>query len=195
MPNWCYTNITISHENPQKIKKFNDLLDKWTSKNYMENGFGLEWLGNVVGNSGIDTADEKHDFKVRCRGRIIYKAFDDKVITIDTETAWVPMLQMWIKVLERYLPDAELIYTAEEPGCGIYYTNDPTVKDSYYIDSWSQEVCTNPEGHESEAINVLQKLLKTDECNIKRLTEMLNKSNVDDVIINQWEYVNEHDLD
>lgn len=194
MSNHCYTNITINHEDTNRLKTLYNLIEEWTSKNYRENGFGLSWLGNVVGNSGIDSSDENKDFSVRCRGSIIYMDFNGDQIIIDTETAWVPMMKMWIKVLEKYLPDAELIYSAEEPGCGIFWTNDPCIIGKYLIDSWNNDIEPNWEASKEFVISELQKLFKTDETNVKILIDMLNNSDVD-VAVHKWKYVSEYDLE
>jgi len=195
MPNWCGTHITINHEDANKLEQLYNLIEEWTSKNYKENGFGLNWLGNVVGNSGIDTSDENKDFSVRCRGSITYMDFDGGQIIIDTETAWCPMLKMWIKILEKYLPDAELTYTAEECGCEIYYTNDPCIVGKYVIDSWNDDVESDWEASKEYVRETLQKLLETDEANVKKLIKMLYESDIDDVGVHQWKYVDEYELD
>ena len=136
MPNWCWTRITINHESEKEIEKLNKLIDEWTSKDYMDNGFGHEWLGNIVLGSGVGTVDTNAETDLWCRGSITYREVNGNQLLIDTETAWSPILKMWVKLLEKYLPDAELIYTAEECGCGLYSTNDPSMKDCYYIDCW-----------------------------------------------------------
>ena len=62
--------MSIYCENEEKLEKFYHLLEEWTSKNYKENGFGLNWLGNIVGNSGIGTIDAGKESDLRCRGRL-----------------------------------------------------------------------------------------------------------------------------
>ena len=119
----------------------------------------------------------------------------DDQITIYTETAWSPMVQLWVKVLERYLPDAELIYSAEETGCGIFWTNDPTLAGRYCIDSWNNDIMSDPELSESEAVKLLKEQLVTVENDIDTLIKMLEDSDIEDVSINKWEYVDVHDLD
>lgn len=191
MPNWCLTRITINNENQTELEKFDELLNKWTSKNYKENGFGHNWLGNIVGNSGIGTVDENKDTDLRCRGTITYsEVVDDGQLMIDTETAWCPMLKMWAKLLEKYLPNAELIYEAEECGNGLYSTNDPCMKDCYIIDCWDiASIDSDWEASEETVRKTLQELLGTKETNVDKLLELLSDSEYDDKIsIHKWDF-------
>lgn len=191
MPNWCLTRITINNENQTELERFNELLDRWISKNYKENGFGLEWLGNIVGNSGIGTVDENKDTDLRCRGRLTYsEVVDDGQLIINTETAWCPMLKMWVKLLEKYLPNAELIYEAEECGNGIYSTNDPYMKGLYIIDCWDiDDIDSDWEASEETVIKTLQKLLDTNVTDVDKLLKYLRDSEYDDKIsIHKWDF-------
>ena len=43
MPNWCTTKLIINHSDKNELKVFDKLLDQWTSRDYMENGFGHNW--------------------------------------------------------------------------------------------------------------------------------------------------------
>lgn len=198
MPNWCSTQITIHHDDVNKLKLLDALIDDWTSKNYKANGFGLTWLGNIVGNSGVATIDEDYKTDVRCRGSMTYKDLnlDGNELIIDTETAWAPMLQMWIRILNKYLPDAELTYRTEEPGCEIYCTNDPYLINKYVIDSWDDNIESDWEASEESVTKLLQKLLLTEETNIKSLIREFEESEyTENISIHQWEYVNENELD
>lgn len=188
MPNWCYTQITISHDDQKEIDKLYNLIEEWTSKNYKQSDFGNYWLGNIVGNSGIDTWDG--DFKIRCRGRLFDLNKSEKELYIATETAWTPMLRMWLKILEKYSPDAQLIYTAEEPGCCIYVTNNLDLKDKYIIDDWSD--CYDYAGDEysqEDVIKILQEITGNHEEH--RFDYLMNEFSMGDyeLSINPWEFV------
>lgn len=190
MPNWCYTNITINHEDKNKLKELESKIDEFTSHNYIENDFGLNWLGNIVGNSGIGTVDENPETDLSCRGSITYIESYENQLVINTETAWAPMLKMWVKLLEKYLPDAELIYSAEECGNGLYSTNDPCMKDCYVIDVWDvNEVESDWEASEYTVVILLQKLLKTENSNIDELLRMFEESDFSyRMSIHKWDY-------
>lgn len=190
MPNWCQTRLTINHENTSKLKEFETLIDKWTSKNYIPNGFGLNWLGNIVGNSGIGTVDEGEDTDLRCRGEIIDTEVRDKQLVIDTETAWSPMLKMWTKLLEKYLPGAELIFVAREDGNCFYSTNDPYLKGRYVVDACLFDgVDSDYEASEDYVREILQELLKSDDDDVPRLLKRFEKSEYKNKLyIDPWEF-------
>ena len=195
MPNWCMNRITINHENVNELEKLNNLINEWTSKNYLKSDFGLNWLGNIVGNSGIDTYDG--DFKVRCRGTIDYNEVIGNQLIIDTSTAWAPMIQMWKLILEKYLPDAELIYEAEECGCGLYCTNDPAMKSTYVFDACDcEDIESDWEMKEEYLIEELQKLLNTSETNVNKLLDMFDNSEWSEKIsIHKYEFVEIEDCE
>lgn len=188
MPNWCCTNITITHNDEMKIKEFSRLLREWTSFDRRENGFGHKWLGNVVLGSGVGTVDAERGTDLRCRGRIVDYYLSDNELVINTETAWVPMLKMWLKVLEKYLPNAELIYNAEECGCGLSYTNDPTLVGKYILDYYGDGGFESIwEADKDTVIEVLQEMLDTMETSVERLIEMAYDNDLE-MSIHEWKY-------
>ena len=190
MPNWCYTNITIAHENETKVGELERLIEEWTSKNYMENGFGHKWLGNIVLGSGIGTVDKDKATDVRCRGTICDYYRNGSELTINTETAWSPMLGMWVKLVEKYLPGAELIYNAEETGNGVQCTNDPALKDRYVIDCYGDEnIESDWEASEKTVIEILQELLCTTETDMEKLLQMFDESEYsENMSIKKWDF-------
>ena len=135
MPNWCATYISINGTKEQ-LDALNNAIDKATESNPLNADFGNSWLGNLLLYLGIDK-DEVIYGDIRCRGYISYSEMvlddDTSQLIINTETAWVPMLKPFLMMMEKYAPDAELIYTAEEPGTIVYCTNDPAEYD-YIID-------------------------------------------------------------
>lgn len=192
MPNWCFTDITIYHEDENALEDFNIKLDKWISKDYMENGFGHKWLGNIVGNSGIGTIDMGENTDIRCRGLLLDNDLCDNRLHIQTETAWTPMLLMWAKLIDKYLPGAELIFSAEEGGCGLYVTNDPDLEGKYVIDCFDYDkykIENDSEVSEKYVKEVLQQLLNTTETDIDKLMDLFKKSDfTDGIYINKWEH-------
>lgn len=191
MPNWCETKIFINYENEKKLKQLESKINSWMQTNYLENDFGREWLGNIVGNSGIGTVNENPEFDVRCRGWLEDMRVEDNQHILQVETAWIPMLNMWVLLLDKYLPDAEIIYRAEECGMGIYDTNDPSLVDKYFIDAWGEYAFeTSWEADENHVIEFLQKLLKSNEEDIDKLLECFSGDDrSDEISINKWNYV------
>ena len=118
-------------------------------------------------------------------------------LIINTSTAWSPMMQMWKLVLDKYLPDAELIYEAEECGCEIYWTNDPAMKGNYIFDAFDcPDINSDWEMPESILIKELQGLLLTSQNNIKELLDEFYKSDLTDSIsIHKWEFVGVDELE
>lgn len=189
MPNWCSTAITIKHDNREKLNELSEMIGQWTSKNYKDNGFGLSWLGNIVGNSGVGTVDENIKTDLHCRGWMTNDEISDGQLVIQTETAWVPMLKMWQMILEKYLPDAELIYEAEECGCELFCTNNKELCNRYVIDVCdSDKIESNWNATEDEVIEVLQELCNSTETSIEKLLDKFNKMENENISIQKWEF-------
>lgn len=203
MPNWCSTNISINCKNKEEAKILYAKIEEWTSYDYCENGFGHDWLGNIVGNSGIDSRKDGKDFSVRCRGELTFLDLNEEQVIIATETAWSPMLQMWKKICDKYLTEYEIIYTAEECGCELFFTNDPILLGKYIVDSLNDDFTNeflNGESYDRETTkeylrNVLQNCLVISEKDINTLLKMFHESDYEDVYIHPWEYVPISELD
>ena len=135
MPNWCATTITLNCNNKKNAKFIYKNIEKWISSTKVDNSWGFNWLGNILINSGLyDSEDTNFP---RCRGCITYLDKYEEQVVIDTETAWVPMLRMWTEVCDKVFTGMvnEIMYTAEEPGCNLYWTNDPALLDQWIFDS------------------------------------------------------------
>lgn len=197
MPNWCSTNVYISHKDERAIEDLYNKIKEWTSKNYMDNGFGHSWIGNVVLGSGIGTVDTNINTDVRCRGNVEYMDCEDNKITIQTGTAWSPLLKVWLKVIDKYLPDAELVYDAYGIGFELFVTNDPCLIGKYNIDPFDfNEIDCNYDASEDDVIGMLQDLLHTKECNIDILMRKFHESDyADKIAIHKWEYLDPREFD
>lgn len=202
MPNWCYTDIDIYGEK-EKVEFLHKKLEEWTSKNALENSFGTNWLGNILINSGVISADQLDKVPhPSCRGSLIYLDLDTNIepaaLYVQTETAWGPMLQMWIEVLQKYNLDLEIVYKAVETGCEIYFTNDPCMQGKYIIDLFEQVdgAESDWEATEEEVKETLHKLLKTDDEDFEKLLQQFYDSELcEKMSINPWEYVPLEELD
>lgn len=127
MPNLCSTTITINGESDD-VKRLGDLIEKAQEQLYINTMSEGRWLGNICIYTGISSIDDAIKGKPRCKGEIeCFDYYDDNSLTIYTITAWVPMLEMWKLIIEKHFPDMEIIYSCEEPGAMIYWTNDPTL--------------------------------------------------------------------
>ena len=204
MPNWCYNEIEIEG-GKKEIDNLYKKLEEWTSKNYCDNGFGEGWLGNLLIGSGInkpedfDTNSQKKT--LRCRGQVISLSRDANIIYINTETAWAPMIKMFDAICKKYLSDYSLDFTSEESGWGIFCSTKDDYIGNYYIDYCGD----NPNlesiynASEEEAVEWLQRLLKTDITNLDILIAMADdysdKHDDEFVSIHQWEEAFIEDFD
>ena len=203
MPNWCYTNISICHNDKDKLKAFFNKVEEWRKVPYKPNDFDtytLGWLGNIVGNSGLAVWTKKEngreDFvpSISCRGSLQSFELFDSNININTETAWGPMLEMWKLLCDKYLPGADIYYTAEESGNCLYQTNDPDVIGKYYIDIWEppeefEEEESEYEATEEQTVEFLQRVLKTSEKDIGKLLSMADDIDDSWFSVHKWETV------
>lgn len=150
MPNWCYSNIDVEDINKSgavaKIKAFFDdmrkhiverelVIDrKYTADNrdghYTDfNANGSLWLGDILLDLGYPFDDVCHGNilnadgeEIKCRGSISdYNVNGDGVLHIDTETAWVPMMDVFALLFERLgvKDDITISYYAEETMNGL----------------------------------------------------------------------------
>lgn len=139
MGNICTTTIDIYGKD---AKKFSDKVDEWIANGY-DGGpgtYGKPWLGNICKGAGIDINS------VKCRGEIYYREFveDDNHLIIEQATDWCPMLKLWDKAIKSLGYDLEIIYSAEESGSEIYWTNDPALVGEL----------TDSEGHKYEFVPI-----------------------------------------
>ena len=126
MPNWCNTSMTIEGQK-EEIQSIHRKIKEWTSKNYVENDFGENWLGNIVEGAGFS-------YKLlACRGLITSMdegktARQDKpgiyYFQVQYESAWTDINDTWEIILEKFAPNCDIYYIAEELGNEYFVTND-----------------------------------------------------------------------
>ena len=118
MPNWCSTSYKCVGD-LKEVKSLHKIL-KYIDKRkttILKNGFGKWWLGNLVHKLGGDWE------KYRCRGEITDYFLDGNVLTINQETAWCEQEGLR-QIIEEKFPSIKVYFMEEEPGCGVFYTND-----------------------------------------------------------------------
>lgn len=141
MPNWCFTKHALLGPNDE-LKAFADKIEEWTSKNYTDNGFGKNWLGNIVLGAGLETVETISD-GIPCRGKFCGDwYFEDGQLWFDTETAWGPMPEMWEKLVEMLAPHCTYHWLATESGCGVFFKDDPDnlcfAGSDYFVDEYHE---------------------------------------------------------
>ena len=200
MPNWCYTRIEFRGE-PQKVKALYDFIDNDKANNAVgiKNDFKSKWLGNYLVRAGFSYND------YNCRGAVTYIGGIEEggtFFTIDTETAWGPMLAMWKAIIEKVAPGVEIIYSAEEPGNVVLMTNDPYYVGKYYVELYDEEALppnvaealswdAYDEVTETELRDALLSVLGLDSStSTDNLIEALEELTGDDgVAIHKWNFV------
>jgi predicted RNase H-like HicB family nuclease len=101
----------------------------------VRNGFGKWWLGNLVTKLGGKWED------YRCRGEIIDYSLDGDILIISQSTAWSEQEGVR-RIIQEKFPSIKVYYREEEPGCGVYYTNDTTgdyFPETYFLDSYDEQ--------------------------------------------------------
>lgn len=150
MSNWAYTQY-IATGDKEQMKKLHSImseLEDMKAPGLHKNGFGSSWLGNLVIKLGGDWE------KVYCRGSwdnlLLH---EDGTVSFSVESAWGELYDVR-KVIEEQFPGVRLYFQCEEPGMGIYQTNDDTghyFPEKYYL--WV-------ENGETEYYNTLEALVK-----------------------------------
>ena len=213
MPNWCFTKI-IFHGDKKEITDFHDKIDKWSTEAFHPNGFGPNWLGNILYRVGLGDRVDARENGIRCRGSIIYVDdvevnSEDATLFIEVETAWSPMLKMWVETIKTL--DYKTIgfsYLAEEIGMELYEIYDPygDFPESYYVDTYlegedenNDKLCTLQDwiyySSEEDLVTNLQKVLETDEKELSVLIEKVEnypfKDDSSYVSVHKYERISE----
>ena len=186
MPNWCYSWVNITGD-----EKELNVLDKHfeNARKHIgtKNGFGETWLGNIVEYLGMDAT------KVSCRGSIVHYEHHPEEICLSTETAWAPLLTPIVMLCEKYAPNAEITYTSEEPGCGLFVSNDPDYVDKFVLDIWDDEIndYTREPLTKDEVKEWLEDILHKKDGYGNLMEEAMNKY---EFCVNHYEYCDVHEL-
>ncbi len=195
MPNWCSSWITISRPAEEGgVFVLYDKIQSWIKEGTkIENSWGNDWLGLLV-EKGLDM-DPTSEKSYECRGAFydLNLSKDGDEMTVNTETAWAPMMDLWFEICRKYIPGSQILYDAEEPGCGLYVTNNSDHEGTYYIDSWNDDIESIMFATEHDVRDVVERLQKgkisrekLDSMKINEVTELIDVD--DNISINEWEY-------
>ena len=127
MANICMTSIRITGEK-EKIEPMWQEFEK-----VMDNDKDM-WLGSLL----IHAGKTPGECGISCRGNVVGSDYSPGCISIDTDTAWTPMLGVFKVFADKFCGEGEynMLYHAEEAGCDIFTTNDPDYEGSWVIDVW-----------------------------------------------------------
>lgn len=137
MSNWCDTTYKCVGD-PKEVRTLHKIL-KYIDRRkttIVRNGFGKWWLGNLVTKLGGKWED------YCCRGEITGYSFDGDVLEITQYTAWCEQEGVR-RIIQEKFPSIKVYYREEEPGCGVYYTNDTTgdyFPETYFLDSYDEQL-------------------------------------------------------
>ncbi len=118
MPNWCITRYKCCSQGDEAQQLYDimkGLQDAEVSR--LPNGFGTNWLGNLVDALGADPKE------VGCRGSWNDLQLYEDCLSFYTETAWYRCTEVEDLIRETF-PDLNIYFMCEEPGMAIYETND-----------------------------------------------------------------------
>lgn len=217
MPNWCLNSFEFIG-NKESIYKLYHFIDDQQYLTFEQNPRHFNknyWLGTFLERAGLDTE------KFQCRGEISdwpdepepYDASGENYFLIlKTETAWAPMIAMWLEIIKKVSPGVTLLYTAIECGNGLYQTNDSSYLDKYYVDVWINNPESLPQAltgtifaenyieYDDDKDYLHQELLKAfpDKSSLATsdLIKLFDELDIGDdncIIIQPWEYVSEQD--
>ena len=129
MPNWNTTDYTLFGYK-KNIKRLYTDLKKTVDIDRTKESKPLTFLGNsywlgYIKKSLLPEVEEE----LPARGELSYieeeiEDHDNDMasLKLTTETAWVACSELMDKIAEKY--DLQIFYYSEEPGCGIFETND-----------------------------------------------------------------------
>lgn len=186
MANWCSNTYTITSTKEEIGVVFDEMTRiQATSGRHQFN------LVDIFRFYGF-----KDDDIPSCRGYIPYYEADNDRLIIDTETAWGPLHEGILELCRRKAPNAEIVYTSEEPGFGIYLTNDPANADGYMLDIWDEEavpkaLCVERDIYtEKELEEILLEGLEKERraCEFRYLLYDVRRKYGESMSINQFEF-------
>ncbi len=122
MPNWNKTKYVFTGSE-EEISKLNETINKSLDNEKLKSGdFENDWLGFMVKELNEDPNE------IECRGTIENpKLINKTTLKFTTWTAWTSCYELFELVCKKF-PTLEYYFISEEPGNGIYLTNDKEKK-------------------------------------------------------------------
>ena len=133
MANICSTDITLRGPKEELDRIYSALEAVMKSDDH--------WSARLLIESGLyKTIDEMSEDHLYVRGSISNLDYtDDNTISVSQEDNWSPQLDGIKLVCEALAPNVEIVYKAEEPGCGFAKTNSDDIVGDYFVDVWEPE--------------------------------------------------------
>lgn len=121
-------------------------------------------------------------------------------LTIHTITKWKPELMIFSRIMDVIDPQATILYDAEEPGTGLYWTNVPEYENCVTLDYSDDSLISGFEAHETYPWEMVREYLGNRFPNVYKSNmsiDDLNKALSDadiDLAICEWEMVDIDEL-
>lgn len=185
MANICSNDYHFIFSDAEKAKKFLDFVES-------SDHDGSVYEMGIKAN--IEDA-ENRDVREWVQRAYVVSPTAPNEIGVMTDSKWTPYPNAWEDIAKTFDENVIVHYEAEEPGCGIYASNDPDYVGHFIID-----VCDDsdfPEGvslgwgphSRAETISALQKLLETDDDDISALLhKLVNSKYSEAVYVHEIEY-------
>ena len=178
MANICSNIYHFIFSDEEKAKKFLDFIET-------SNCEGSVYELGIKAN--IEDA-ENRDVREWVENAYVVSPATPNKIGVLTDSKWTPCPNAWQDIAKTFDENVIVYYEAEEPGCGIYDSNDPDYVGRFIID-----VCDDgdfPEGVDlewgphsrEETISSLQKLLETDDDNLSVLLHKLESGKYSEAV-------------
>lgn len=181
MANICTNQYKIIFGDEEKAKRFFDFIGGGTTSVYN--------LGVAAKISDAERRD--------VREWIEDKEVSGNSVRISTESKWTPCPNAWRDIARTFDEDVEVFYEAEEPGCGIFNSNDPEFVGKYVYDFWDLpegsvmcHCCEAGVADEGEMLEILQKALGTNAQDLETLLNLIDSKDLSDSIsVHRIEYL------
>ena len=118
MPNWNKTKYVFIGSKEEIGKLYEIIVNTLSDKTQKSGDFGNDWLGFIV------KAINENPNEVYCRGYIENpKLTNETTLKFTTWTAWSCCFELF-ELICKHFPTLEYYFISNEPGNGIYLTND-----------------------------------------------------------------------
>ena len=169
MPNWAYTQYKVTGDKKQVENLYGSMknLGKMKSPGLVENDFGSTWFGNLI----VKFSENWEN--IYCRGYWEDLRLKGGILYFSAESAWAELEEVRM-FLEKIFTGIKIYYQTEEPGMGIYATNDRD--QSYFYDKYILWV---EDCHDTEYYETLGTLIE----DVEKITHRKDLKSLEDC---QW---------
>lgn len=144
MPNWCCSKF-VFYGNQEDVHDFATRVQQYIDRPPIREHADRNWIGSVVEGFGLDyrslscSGTIDNCYETEAEGSL------DASFTIETTTAWEPMVDTWETIISHAYDDRlQYVYLSEEPGMGIFINTDDS--GDYLPEHWLVDMAAD--GHE-----------------------------------------------